>query len=67
MFFSFRYSDKYSLMLIAKSKKDESGRELSFTKSVAFFFDENGTLVPENIEKEVLKLHASLSSSKKNK
>lgn len=62
-----RYKDKYNLTLVARNKKDRSRRESSFEKSVALFFDENGTLVLENVEKEVLKLHASLSSNKKNK
>lgn len=52
---------------MAKNKKDDTRRESSFEKSVGLFFDEEGTLVIENLEKEVLKLHASLSSSKKNK
>ncbi len=62
-----RYSDKYNLTLVARNKKDNSRQESSFEKSIALFFDENGSLVPENLEKEVLKLHASLSSAKKNK
>ena len=66
-FSDFRYSDQYHLALVAKNKKDDISRDASFLKSVALFFDEDGTLVRENLEKEVLKLHGSLSSSKKNK
>ncbi|XP_065206023.1 signal peptidase complex subunit 2 [Planococcus citri] len=62
-----KYCDKYNLSLVTKSRKDDTERETSFSKSIALFFDDNGTIVPENVEKEVLKLHASLSSSKKNK
>lgn len=52
---------------MAKNKKHDVRRESSFEKSIGLFFDEEGTLVPENLEREVLKLHASLSSYKKNK
>ena len=63
----FRYSDQYHLALAVKSKSDNTSREASFVKTVALFFDEAGSLVRENLEKEVLKLHGSLSSNKKNK
>ncbi|XKL64662.1 hypothetical protein PGB90_004748 [Kerria lacca] len=62
-----KFSDKYQLILASKNKQDNTYKESSFEKSVALFFDENGTLIPENVEKEVLKLQASVLNSKKNK
>jgi signal peptidase complex subunit 2 len=60
-----RFDDMYTLTLAVKNPKNGKWRDLSMTKTVAHFFDENGVLVFDNLEKEVLKMHDSLAGDKK--
>jgi signal peptidase complex subunit 2 len=63
----FRYDDKYNLVLSCRDGKTGTLREASLVKSVANFFDENGTLIYEVLEPEISKLHNSLLSDRKEK
>ncbi|CAN9511229.1 unnamed protein product [Ophioblennius macclurei] len=60
-----RFDDQYSLRVSFTDGKSRSFREAEFTRSVSAFFDDHGTLVMDQFEKSVSKLHDTLAMDKK--
>jgi len=61
-----RFDDMYVLSL-SSSKGSGKQKTATFQKSVALFFDNDGVLLQDLLEPEVLKLHSNVTSGKKEK
>lgn len=62
-----RFDDMYQLMITHSNDSAGNVREAKFSKSIASWFDENGTFSLDLFEPEVVKLHNSLTSDRKDK
>ncbi|CAG9835096.1 unnamed protein product [Diabrotica balteata] len=62
-----KYDDKYSLNLAYIDGKTRQRREHNIKKSIAKYIDQQGTVVKENVEDEITKMHNSLLSERKEK
>merc|ERR1712062_389170 len=62
-----RYDDIYQLNITFTDGQTNQIRKATFSKSVANYFDENGTLCTDKFEPDLKKLHSSLTSEKKEK
>jgi len=62
-----KYDDVYEVSVKVIEGKSGAARETSFKKSVADFIDDNGVVCQDLIEAEMMKMHNSLASNKKDK
>jgi len=62
-----RYDQYYTLTIAYKDGVTKKEREQSLKKSVASWFDEEGTLLFDVLEKDVHELHNGIASEKKDK
>jgi len=61
-----RFDDMYHLCIEYKSSAGKTS-EVNLSRSIANWFDSNGVLLFDKFESEIIKLHDSLLSDKKNK
>ncbi|XP_031558402.1 probable signal peptidase complex subunit 2 [Actinia tenebrosa] len=61
-----RYDHMYTLTMSFKDGNSKKEREQSMIKSVACWFDTEGTLIPEHFDKDVKELRKSLGEKKEN-
>jgi len=62
-----KYDDLYEVSIRLVDGKTGSDRETSFNKSVADFIDDNGVVCQDLVEAQIMKMHNSLLSNKKDK
>uniref|UniRef100_A0A4D5RAC0 Signal peptidase complex subunit 2 n=1 Tax=Scolopendra viridis TaxID=118503 RepID=A0A4D5RAC0_SCOVI len=62
-----RFDDIYHLVITYSDGTTGQNREVKLSKSIASWFDDNGTLLLELFEPDVAKLHSSLTSERKDK
>jgi len=62
-----RYDDMYTMYLSFYDGKSKAVRQGEFTKSVSNYFDENGVLLVDLLEPDVVRLHDQLKPAKKAK
>jgi len=62
-----KYDDLYEVSIRLVDGKTGSDRETSFSKSVADFIDDNGVVCQDLVEAQIMKMHNSLLSNKKDK
>merc|ERR1711879_1108429 len=62
-----KYDDKYELSLTFIDGKTNARRETTVTRTVGDFIDDNGVICQDIVEPVVMKMHNSLTTSKKEK
>jgi len=62
-----KYDDIYEVTVRMLDGKSGKSRETSFKKSVADFIDDNGVVCQDLVEAQIMKMHNSLVSGKKDK
>jgi len=62
-----KFDDIYEVTIRLIDGKTGSSRETNFQKSVADFIDENGVICQDIVDGQIMKMHNSLSSGKKEK
>merc|ERR1719492_711897 len=62
-----KYDDKYELSLTFIDGKTNARRETTVTKTVGDFIDDNGVICQDILEPVVMRMHNSLTTSKKEK
>jgi len=60
-----RYDDKYRLTMTAVDPVSRKARTAELNKSVSTWFDKEGTLLQDSFQGDLVKLHSSLSLSRK--
>lgn len=67
MRFTFSFDHMYTLEARFDSADKRRHGEASLTKSISVWFDDDGNLLQDSFAADVLKLHESLTSGKKDK
>jgi len=62
-----KFDDAYEVSIKLIDGKTGDARETSIQKSVADFIDENGVICQDIVDTQIMKMHNSLSSGKKDK